>query len=32
MAINFLGGDDYGKYLDEQDQMYRGILRDMGIL
>ena len=31
MVISFLGGDDYGRYLEEQTQMYTGILRDMGI-
>jgi putative tricarboxylic transport membrane protein len=31
MAINFLGGDAYGKYLEEQTAMYTSIIKEMGI-
>jgi putative tricarboxylic transport membrane protein len=31
MVIQFLGGDDYGKYLEEQTEMYTKIMQEMGI-
>jgi putative tricarboxylic transport membrane protein len=31
MVINFLGGDEYGKYFEEQTTMYTNIMKEMGI-
>ena len=31
MAVQFLGGDEYGKYFEEQTTMYTNIMKEMGI-
>ena len=31
MVIQFLGGDEYGEYFEEQTEMYTRIIKEMGI-